>query len=615
MPKSQQRTGHRLLTIGATTAVAASTMLVATALPAYAATATLSQTQVAVGGGTVLRIMGTGLAISDTHGVRFAPAAGACPSDYDETTPAGAVSAGAMDAFGTSMAVIVTPAGLTAGAAYKVCVYADTSGSGALVATDTIPDVTAVHMLAQNTTVLKAGDKVTLTANSGIFSAATYASQIVNNTTTTCPLTLQTPAAPGPPAYITAPATTKTTGSSSQIAVTMPAATAFVAGTPYLVCTYATATAGAALVARSRSTVSTVPADLPAPTLSPTGGSSATATTITQTLPNTSTLFTTTPDVLITQNACASTRPAALGGDYVQGGVTKIANYKIAVTVPSSVAVSTGDVTTPWNLCTYASTTPGTALVLVPTIYNVAPVLSLDTAAYAVGSAAADTSAEGPAQGNSLVTISGLTGIPTAEGAVLSASLGGSPLAITGKTSTSITGTTSAHAAGAVNLTVTTAAGTKSTTTTPYTFTYGITVAPNTAASGTTPIIDITGAGFGALTFGDGGAALVANRAYVFLTDNVWNAQDFSSPLSAFATVPISYCNNVLPISDTEIICTLNLTSRIDSVSTWTPTVSGIDVPPGSYTVTVANARGGLDETLYNYSIVSSGSTFTVASY
>lgn len=618
MRKSQQRTGHRLLIIGATSAVAASTVLAATALPAYAAAITLSQTQVAASGGTVLRLSGTALTISDTMGVRFAPAAGACPATYDASTPAGTVSAGVMDAFGSTQAVVVTPAGLTAGSSYKVCVYADAT-TGALSVADTIADtVLAVNMAAQNTTAVKASDKVTLTAPTAVFSGTGYASQLVNNTTTTCPTTLQTPAAPGPPAYIAAPATTKVVGSNSKIDVTIPT-TNFVAGTPYLICTYATSAVGAALVARSRSTVSTVPAlaDAPLSTMSPSGGSSGVASTVTLTLPTTSNLFSTTPDVLITQNACATTHPASLGGDYVQGTVTKIANFKVAVTVPSSVKVSTGDVTTPWNLCTYADSSTGSALVLQPSVYNVAPVLDLASAQYAVGSGGASGSGSGPAQGNSVITISGLTGIPTAEGATLSASLGGSPITITGKTATSITGTTTAHAPGPVKLSVTTAAGTKTTTGTPYTYTYGITVAPNTAASGTTPIVDITGAGFGSLLFSDvvTATALTDDRAHVFLTDNTWNAQNFSAGIDAFATAPVSYCNNVLPISDTEIICTLNLSNRIDSVSTHTPTMTGVDVPAGTYSITVANDRDGLDSDLHNYSIVSSGSTFTVSPY
>lgn len=621
MPKFQQRTGRRLVTLGATTAVAASAVLAATALPAYAAAFTVSQTQVAVAGGTVLRINGSGLTLTDSMAVRFAPSAGSCPAQYD-TSLTGTVNGGLIDATGggTTQATIVTPP-LVALATYKVCIYVNNT-TGVLDDDTSADVVTAVHTLAQSTTVLKPAAVVTLTASSGIFSGTGYASQLVNNTTTTCPLTLQTPAAPGPPAYITTGATAKVTGSSSQITVTMPAATAYVAGTPYLICTYASSTAGANLVARSRSTLSTAPADLALPALSPTGGSSATATTVTQTLPTSSNLFATTPDVLITQNACATTHPAALGTDYLQGTVTKIANFKVAVTIPTTVAVATGDVTTPWNLCTYADSSTGSALVLQPTIYNVAPVLSLGSAQYAVGSGSAASTGSGPAQGNSVVTISGLTGIPTAEGALLTANFGGSPFTITGRTATTITGTTSAHAAGPVKFSVTTAAGTKTTTASPYTYTYGITVAPNTGAPGTTPIIDVTGAGFGALTFGDvtTATALVNDTAYVFLTDNAWNSQTFTptTGIDAFATAPISYCNNVLPISDTEIICTLNLDAKITSVNagTHTPTITGSDdVPVGTYSITIVNDRDTLASDLYNYSIVSSGSTFTVAPY
>jgi hypothetical protein len=294
--------------------------------------------------------------------------------------------------------------------------------------------------------------------------------------------------------------------------------------------------------------------------------------------------------------------------------VTKIANYKIAVTVPTAAVVFPGDVTTPWNLCAYADNTTSSPLVVQPAVYNVAPVLGVNSASF--------SPAGGPAQGNSTVTITSLTGIPTADGALLTASLGGSPITITGKTSTSITGTTSAHAAGPVKLSVTTAAGTKTTTGTPFTYSYGISVAPNTAPTNTTPVVDITGAGFGGLVF----ANVVHNtnltdNAYVLLTDNAWNAQTFTpnTGIDVFALAPVSYCNNVLPISDSEIICTLNLAARIDSVAgtagTQKATITNNQVPDGTYTITVVNSRSGLASDLYNYSVPSSGSTFTVSPY
>jgi hypothetical protein len=276
------------------------------------------------------------------------------------------------------------------------------------------------------------------------------------------------------------------------------------------------------------------------------------------------------------------------------------------------------DVTTPWNLCTYVDNTTGAALLTQPAIYNVAPVLGVNSAVF--------SSTSGPAQGNSVVTITGLTGIPTAEGALLTARLGNAPLTITNRTTTSITGTTSASAAGPVKLTVTTAAGTRTTTTNVYTYTYGITVTPNSAPTRTVPVLDIMGAGFGALTFGNvtNNVALTDDTAYVFLTDNTWNAQTFNG-IDATVVDPISYCNDVLPISDNEIICSLNLDERIASVSgtgsAQVPTitaganVSAGDVPAGTYTVTVVNANAALNAATHNYSVVSSGSTFTVAPF
>jgi hypothetical protein len=241
-------------------------------------------------------------------------------------------------------------------------------------------------------------------------------------------------------------------------------------------------------------------------------------------------------------------------------------------------------------------------------------------ATFAVGSGSAASTGSGPAQGGSSVTFAGLTGIPTTTGATLSATLGGSAINnITAIDATSFSGTTTAHAAGAVNLTVTTAAGTKSTTNTPYSYTYGVTITPNTGASGTTPILDITSAGFSSLVFADvvDATALDAAKAYVLLTNNTWNAQTFASDTLALELKSVSYCNSVLQISDSEIICTLDLANSIASVgaSDNTPTFQTTDVPSGTYTVTVVNSGEDLNAADFDYSIVSSGSTFTVANY
>jgi hypothetical protein len=287
--------------------------------------------------------------------------------------------------------------------------------------------------------------------------------------------------------------------------------------------------------------------------------------------------------------------------------------------VPTAI-VGSSEPTTPWNVCVYASTSTGAAMVTAPAVYTVAPVLTVTggTVKFAVGSGSPATTGSGPSQGGQTITFSFMTGIPTAPGALLTASLGGAPVTnIVPIDSTSFTGVTSPHAAGAVALSVTTAAGTKTTTTTPYTYTYGITISPNTAATNTTPVLDIAGAGFSTITTWANSATTTSSTAngYVLLTDNSYYTQTFTNlNVYAAAKPPISYCNSVLPISDIEIICTLNLAAMIDSVNgSSQPVITTNPVPAGTYTITVINEGNDIDAN--EYSIISSGSTFTVAPF
>jgi len=619
MRKSQARTGHRPLKAVAAAAFATAAVLAGTAVPAQAAAAlVLSTSQVAIAGGTVLYITG-GSALSTGLGIRFALSSGACPTTYQATTPAGSVSGGAITAVAASVttASVTTPA-LPAGT-YKPCLYADAVSDAAAFTGDTwagsgIVTVTSVNVAALSPTTGQSADKVTLTAGTGIFTLTAYPTEFISGVTA-CPATYATASS-----SVIVGTTVKT--SASVLTVTVPST--LVAGTPYYVCSYVGAVAStSALAARGNVTFASFASTLPPTTLAPTGGSSGVATTVTVSVPTTSAVFTGTPDVLVTRNSCPLVRPAdaALGGTTLlepyEPTVTKISNSKLAVTMPTTVIVGGLDVTTAWNVCSYASVTAGAVLLAAPAAYSVAPVLDVSGAQFAVGGGSAAGTGSGPAQGGSQITVSGLAGIPTAAGALLTATLGGSPITITAvNSSTSFTGTTTPHAAGAVKLSVTTGGGTKTMATATYTYTYGITVTPNTAASGASPVLDITGAGFGSLTFGNVTAAVpTADTSYVLLTDNVWyNTSDFTTG-NAMGIAPVSYCNTVLPISDTEIICTLDLANSITSVAANVPTIAATAVAAGTYTITVVNDADAMDSADSDYSIVSSGSTFTVASF
>ncbi|GAA0422917.1 hypothetical protein Aca07nite_24010 [Actinoplanes capillaceus] len=626
-----RRPGHRPLKAGGAAAAAAVLVLAGTATPASAAI-TLSTTQVAIAGGTVLYLTG-GTALADTMAVRFVPSTETnCPAAYD-TALAGAVNGGLIDATSVTTAHVTTPA-LPAGT-YKTCIYASAT-TGALVPTETTANlVTAVNIAALSPTTGQATEKVTLTASSPIFTGTAYTTQFVAGTE--CPVTYTAPVAGtriNATSTVKAPATTSVPANTA-VTVTVPGtatAPTLTLGTPYLLCSYAGTTAGTTpLAARSNVTFASFDKTLPAVTVVPTGGSSGEATNLTLTAPTTSSPFAAgLPSVVATRNSCPLTRPAnaalgaATGLEPFEATVLKITNFKVAVTLPDDdVIVGGKDVTTPWNLCTYASVDPGAAMATAPAVFTVAAVLDLSGVRFAVEGGAATATGSGPAQGGQALTISGLSGIPTAAGATLTASLGGSPMTnITVLDATSFSGTTTVHAPGAVNLSVTTASGTKTTTGTPYTFTYGINVTPNTAQTDTSPVLDILGAGFGGLTFGDaaGVAGLADNVSYVLLTDNAWNDDVLTGARPAVTVAgpnPVSHCNGVLPISDAEIICTLDLSDSIASTATTVnePDFTGNPVAEGTYTVTVVNDGQSVDSGSVNFSAVSSSSTFTVASF
>ncbi|WP_430779990.1 hypothetical protein [Actinoplanes sp. G11-F43] len=631
MRKSRNKTGSRALRAGVAVTATTAAVVAGTALPAYAAAFVLSTTQISATGGTPVTLYG-GSALAG-KGVRFVPNATTCPTAYD-TVDATSPAAGALVG-STTKAWVSSPAGLTLGSTYKLCLYAD-AASGAAYATDSTTDTMVVVNIGNlSTTTGNANSRPTISVTGANYATnATFASQFISGATT-CPTTYQATGV----ANIAA-ATSRT--SATSVTVTVPT---LVAGTPYLVCTYNGSTVNSStLQIRASSTFTTAPTPaLPAATISPASGSSGVATNILVNAPSTNTsLFTGTPEVLITRNSCLTTRPtnASLitpaGWETTAAATTKITNAKLAVAVPTSTVNAHGDVTTPYSVCVYASNSSGSALLASPITYAVAPLLTVAdaTTRFQVGSQVSPTTtASGPSQGGSTITVTGLTGIPSQAsvdgGATLAATLGGSPLTgIKVIDATSFTGVTSARAPGVVKLAVTTAAGTVTAPTARYTYTYGITTVPNTATQGSAPVLDITGAGFSALTFADptctGGppvtscATPAADKSYVLLTDNSWNGQTFGASVLAWNSTHTgtAFCRNVLPISDEELICTMDLANKIDAVAGTSPfaaTLSGTAVPAGTYTVTVVNDADGLESG--EFSIQSSGSTFTVAPF
>jgi hypothetical protein len=360
-------------------------------------------------------------------------------------------------------------------------------------------------------------------------------------------------------------------------------------------------------------------------TLSATTGPVGGTNTITLSLPSTATSkfvsgavgvqFQNTTSTAAATATCAtnpSTGAATAQVTAAASAVRFLSTTKVSVQVPD---LSTGT-TSYWLVCAYnaanATPIPPTATVLGRANYVVA----------AAPTIASISPTSGPAYGGQTITVTG-TNFPTSITATtpLSATLGGSPMtSITPISATQFTAVTPAHAASAtaVAMTVTTNGGTYTTgvggnIANPYTYKNGITVSPNTAVGGTSVDIDVTGVGFSALTFvtTDGTAPDDANP-HVYLAQGVYDVTNYAAGTTNKTLPEKTECTNVAVISDTELICTVDTTHRINNGGAGTYTYAAAQLADGTYTVTVVD-KGNAAPTYQ--SVLSSGATFTVANF
>jgi hypothetical protein len=313
-------------------------------------------------------------------------------------------------------------------------------------------------------------------------------------------------------------------------------------------------------------------------TPSSTQGPSAGGNTITATTP---TYTTTTPPVLAptffagtavefqvaaTSTAtCATTYATAVPPSSSTGGIialpavnlTIISANRLGITIPTGFFANTSTSAPPkYNICAYNGTTSTSALIA----------QTATTGQYAIGVQATISSvvpSAGSAQGGTTITVNGLN-FPTTSSAI-TATVGGLPLLnITAVSPTSFTAVTPPHAAGltALPLSVTTAGGT-ATKPSAFTFSNGITVSPSTGPNtraGGTPI-DLQGLGFSALTFASTGNPDDTN-AHIYLVRGAYDSTLSGQKKAAGEAVE---CGNVLVVSDTELVCTMNLAVSLDT--------------------------------------------------
>lgn len=594
MRKSQSSTGSRLLRAGIATAATAALVVGASATPAYAtdvAFATSPSTG-ALGASTTVTATGTGVLTSiTTPGARVVASGATCSTTFGTTSPT--LIAVTVSKTNDGVASITAPATLAPGA-YRFCLYAGTTGTSAIAghATTDFTIGTATPTLAPAVGPAASGGTITATGANPYLSS-----------TTTIGATLSIAACPA--TYTNSGAnivsTVVKTGN-SVATVTTPAG--LTAPNLYNVCIY-NGTAGASALLGSASYTA-----LPALTLSQSSGPTGGTNTVTATSPTKILLGITTPGVTMSRAVCPNTYTTT--GNEVPTPITRISDNKLAFPIPSTVALATNqqgaltELSAAYNVCVYTGTSGTDTLIAAPPTYTINPVLGLATSNTV-------NPPGGPSQGGSFVTITG-SGFPypATVDTVVSASLGGSPIDQLRVTSaTTMTGYTTAHAAGPVTLSVTTASGTK-TKASAFTYSYGIQIAPTTAAGGSSPAsltLDILGAGFSGLTFNAVGNT---SDAHVFLVNDTYDNTADSSVTTSWATPPVTECTGVIPIGDQEILCTLNLAKRLSAAGALTTST----VPDGTYTVIVVSS-GAVGATLNqpDKSIISSGSTFTVAPY
>jgi hypothetical protein len=282
---------------------------------------------------------------------------------------------------------------------------------------------------------------------------------------------------------------------------------------------------------------------------------------------------------------------------------------KIALTVPSGVILA---VTTPvststaYLLCVYPGTNATTSLLQSSATYTVASAPTVTGISTSGGTPA--TTASGPALGGGTLTITGTGFTGTATASTTTAKIGS--VALTGVTwvsATTLTGVIPPQAAAAgLAVSVTNTGGTASLASA-FSYTNGINVSPATTTSSAAVDVDIQGVGFSSLTLTHTtGATIDDATAHVYITNG-----DYDATGGTKAHSEVGECLNVLVISDNELICTIDPThpdgTTTAPLGNGTYTITTVsDGTPGTHVVGTAG---------YQESILTSGSTFTVAPY
>ncbi|MDQ1292125.1 MAG: hypothetical protein QG608_2 [Actinomycetota bacterium] len=288
--------------------------------------------------------------------------------------------------------------------------------------------------------------------------------------------------------------------------------------------------------------------------------------------------------------ACSTTPVAETATVINAGNVTIASGTKAVVTLPALTAGA-------WVVCAYNA--DGSAVLgsgkytaaAPPTVTGVTP-------------------SAGPVYGGSAVAVEGTNFSKTTTATLGGKALTGIKVATDG---TSFTAVTPANAAGASALVVT-ASGGSVTSAGAFTYKDGLSVSPTTMVNNGTTVLDVTGYGFATLF----DAAAIAKTdgttpdnatAHVFLVKGNYDPTDATGVKTNPETAE---CNDVVVVSDTNLVCTLDATSVNNKGK-----LAGPILPEAAYSVVVVS-DGAVAAQLggtYRETIISSQSTFTIAPY
>jgi hypothetical protein len=551
MRKSQSSARRRLAAIGLTTGAIAAAVLVA---PGAAFAAATASPAVGPASGTIT-VTDSATSFTTAPGAAQFQAGTTCNTTAlatNTTSVFAASSVAKTDANTVTVGVPTTLALGTNGVAkgYAICFYAAATAGSAAVTTSSVPTYTVANAsgtVAPTSGASGGGNTITVTAPTTAPYFTGVASPAVVFSTTGCNSVYPT----SPSSTLIATATKTPTTSNTVVTVPVPGGVLGTGTTAaaYNVCFYNGTTQGTSALLGS----STYNVTLPAVTLnstvgSSTGGAGIIATSTSNFLTGVSSLGA----AFTTAATCPTTYPTAAtyaaGPPVVPGVVLAAANTvrvlgnnKLAATVPA-LPLSLGTPTV-YQACFYNGTTAGTSTILAAASYS----------STTVPTPTAVTPNAGPARGGTTITVTG-TNFPTTAGAI-TATLGGTALAsITPVSATAFTAVTPNHSvmAGAP-LIVTTAAG-SATLQGAFSFTNALEITPNTAPGTSTAVnMDVQGAGFTQLpgTFA------------IYLVDGVYNSAPNVDNALDFSNGPVAACTNVLVVTDTELICTMQLNRRL----------------------------------------------------